>query len=182
MSRDMEILAELIKKTAQVELKEENGKLYAILDEPQSPDSMVKIRDLPLDALVIKVDQFRSPEDIFNGTKGECRRADYVIISSEKRCILYIEVKRTKDKWHKIVQQLRGAECFVKYCQEIGKSFWKESSFLACYKHRFVSISCTSISIDKKKTQIDKNSPIHDSPDTAMKIAHPKYILFNRLL
>lgn len=85
MSRDMEILAELIKKTAQVELKEENGKLYAILDEPQSPDSMVKIRDLPLDALVIKVDQFRSPEDIFNGTKGECRRADYVVGSGINR-------------------------------------------------------------------------------------------------
>lgn len=176
---DMEILSQMIKETARVELQKEYGNALVTLHEPQASDTSATIRNLPSDALVIKVDAFKSPDDIFNGSNGECKRADYVIISLEKKCILYIELKRTKDNWEQIVKQLIEAECFVKYCQEIGKSFWNENSFLHGYEHRFISIGHTSIA--KRKTRITRNSSIHDSPDKAMKVDWPHYLQFNHL-
>lgn len=176
---DVDILSQMIKDTALVQQEEEYGKSLVRLREPQEPDSSATIRNLPADALVIKVDAFHSPDDIFNGAKGECKRADYVIISVEKKCIIYIEMKRTKDGWNQIVKQLLGAQCFVKYCQEIGKSFWNENDFLKSYKNCFISIGHTHIA--KKKTRITRNADRHDTPDRAMKIDWPNYIQFNQL-
>lgn len=83
--QDMEILSQLIKNTVLVPLQDDHGKRFVKLSEPQAPDSIATIRNLPSDALVIKVDTFPSPEKVFNGRKGECKRADYVIITAEKK-------------------------------------------------------------------------------------------------
>jgi len=176
---DMEILSQMIKGPALVQLEEEYGKLLVRLGEPQAPDSQVTIRNLPADAIVIKVDAFRSPDDVFRCSRGECKRADYVIISAEKRCIIHIEMKRTKDRWKQIVKQLLGSQCVIKYCQEIGKGFWNQNNFLDNYKSRFISIGHTSIA--KKKTRITRDADLHDTPDRAMKIDWPRYLQFNRL-
>lgn len=176
---DMDILTQLIKDSVLVQLEEEYGKPLVKLIEPLAPDSSATIRNLPSDAMVIKVDAFRSPSDVFNGRKGECKRADYVIISAEKKCIIYIELKRKKDGWDQIVKQLIGAECFVKYCQEVGKGFWNENEFLNGYKSRFISIGHTSIA--KRKTRITRNAERHDTPDRAMKVDWPNYLQFNQL-
>jgi len=176
---DMDILSQMIKSTALVQQEEEYGKPLVKLTEPQAPDSSATIRNLPADAMIIKVDAFRSPDDIFNGGKGECKRADYVIISAEKKCIIYIEIKRTKDGWNQIVKQLLGSQCFIKYCQEVGKSFWNKNDFLSGYKNRFISIGHTNIA--KTKTRITRNADLHDTPDRAMKIDWPNYLQFNKL-
>ncbi|MDD4966081.1 hypothetical protein [Halothiobacillus sp.] len=176
---EMDILSQMIKGTALVQLEEEYGKPIVKLSEPQAPDSSATIRNLPTDAMVIKVDAFRSPDDVFNGGNGECKRADYVIISEEKKCIIYIEMKRTKDGWNQIVKQLLGSQCFVKYCQEVGKGFWNEKNFLIGYKSRFISIGHTSIA--KKKTRITRDAEPHDAPDRAMKIDWPNYLQFGQL-
>ena len=177
--QDMEILSQMIKNTALFPLQEEYGKKFVKLYEPQAPDSAATIRNLPSDAIVIKVDAFRSPDDIFKGTKGECKRADFVIVSAAKRRILYIEIKRNKDGWEQIVKQLTGAQCFVKYCREIGRAFWKEEAFLDGYEPRFISIGHTSIA--KRKTRITKKSIKHNSPEKAMKVDWPNYLQFNQL-
>ena len=177
--QDMGILSKMIKATALVQQKEEYGKSFVTLSEPQSPDSSATIRNLPADAIVIKVDAFRSPEDIFNGGNGECKRADYVIISEEKKCIIYIEIKRTKDEWNQIVKQLLGSQCFIKYCQEIGKGFWSEKDFLNGYNNRFISIGHTSI--PKRGTRITRHAGRHDTPERAMKIDWPHKLQFKQL-
>lgn len=177
---DMEILSELIKDTALVSLQGDPNKPRVILQEPDAPDSSATISSLPSDAFVIKVDTFRSPSDIFIGAKGECKRADYVIISPRKKYVLYIELKRTKDDWNQIVKQLMGAQCFVKYCQEIGRTYWAEEDFLKDYKHRFITIGHTSIS--KRPTRISNNAHVNDSPDKAMKLDWPKNLQFNMLV
>jgi hypothetical protein len=176
---DMEILSQMIKDTALVQQQNEYGKPLVKLCEPQAPDSSATIRNLPADTVVIKVDAFCSPDNVFNGGNGECKRADYVIISAEKKCIIYIEMKRTKDGWNQIVKQLLGAQCFIKYCQEVGKAFWGENDFLKGYKSRFISIGHTSIA--KKKTRIDKNADRHDTPQRAMKVNWPNYLQFNQI-
>lgn len=176
---DMDILSELINKAALIPLQQEYGKTIARLIEPQAPDAIATIRNLPSDALVIKTDAFPSPDSIFNGSKGECKRADYVIISTEKKCMLFIEIKRTKDEWAQIVKQLIGAQCLMKYCQEIGKSFWKEAGFLDGYRSRFISIGHTGIA--KRPTRVEKTAKCHDTPDKAMKIDWPHHLQFNQL-
>jgi hypothetical protein len=176
---DMLILSQMIKDSALISLQDEYGKKLVKLCDPQAPDSSATIRNLPSDALVIKVDAFRSPDDIFKGKNGECKRADYVIISAEKECILFIEIKQTKDGWDQIVKQLKGAQCFVEYCKEIGKTFWNESSFMTGYKYRFISIGHTSI--PKRKTRITKKLKKHDTPKRAMKVDWSNHLQFNQL-
>jgi len=97
----------------------------------------------------------------------------------EKKCILYIEIKRTKDKWDKIVRQLMGAQCFIKYCQEVGKVFWNENSFLTGYENRFINIGHTSIA--RRKTRITRKEKRRDTPDRAMKIDWPNHLQFKQL-
>ena len=179
---DMEILNQMIKNSARsIPHNDMYGNLCVELREPRTDDSTVTIRHLPADAIVIKVDEFRSPDSVFKGEKGECKRADYVIISAEKKCILYIEIKRTMDNWRQIVNQLKGAQCFVSYCQEIGKAFWNSETFLVDYKKRFISIGHNNINVCKKKTRINTNSGRHDTPENAMRIDWPNYLKFNHL-
>jgi len=176
---DMEILSQMIKGTALVTCEGLARRPRVILREPQEADSSATISELPSDALVIKVDSFRSTDGIFNGSNGECKLADYVIISERKKCIIYIELKRTKDSWNQIVKQLLGAQCFIKYCQEIGKEFWGEQNFLSGYEHRFVSISHTSIS--KRPTRYKRDAKPNKTPNQALKISWPKNIQYNML-
>jgi hypothetical protein len=67
----------------------------------------------------------------------------------------------------------------VKYCREIGKSFWNEPAFMDEYEHRFISIGHTSIA--KRKTRIEKTAARHDAPNRAMKIDWPNTLQFNHL-
>ncbi len=176
---DMKILSQLFKETALVKPQKKNDKLSVKLSEPQSPGSIATIHNLPWDAIIIKGDKFRSPDSVFNGKRGECKRADFVIISEEKKCIIYIEMKRTKGGREKIVKQLMGAQCFVKYCTEIGKTFWKKNNFLRNYQSRFISIGRTGIS--KRGTRYSSKETLHDLPDQAMKINSPHSLQFNQI-
>lgn len=179
---DFEILDQMIKDTSKVSAMIKYGKAFAILNEPQSPGSSVTIYGIPSGALIIKVDTFQSPDTIFCGSKGECKRADYVIVSDSgnKKRILYIEMKKTKDSRNSVIKQLAGAKCFMSYCQEIGKMFWNKRDFLEEYHHRFVSIG--HISIAKRKTRVDRQTGKHDTPEKAMKIDWPKRLQLNHLL
>lgn len=143
------------------------------------PDSKAMIRNIPDDAIVIKADVF-STGNIFRGKKGECKRADFVIISPGKKHILYIEIKKRSDEWGGIVKQLMGAQCFIRYCRDIGRTFWNERDFLSGYRSRFISIGHTSIS--KRKTRITRQQKRHDTPENAMKIDWPIYLQYNRLV
>ncbi len=117
------------------------------LREPQAPDSILRIRGIPADAIVITMDSFPAPDALFNCDKGECKRADYVIVAilPNKRRILYLELKRTKASRGDVVKQLLGAECILLYCKQVAEAFFDEGSLLAGYQSRFVSCGHTSI-------------------------------------
>lgn len=176
---DMTILLEMIKQKAIEAICTEYGKPYITLREPQEADSSATIRGIPEDTLIIKIDAIYSPDKIFNGKRGECTCADYVLISSQKKCIVYVEMKKTKGSRAHIEQQLLGAQCFIEFCTTIGRKFWCNENFLTNYKSRFVSIGHTSIA--KKKTRITRETAIHDSPASALKIDWPNYLQFNHL-
>jgi len=111
--------------------------------------------------IVIKADQFKAPDTIFRGDHGECKRADFVIIADtrKKKIILCIELKaKSGGHNHEILQQLQGAKCFVEYCKEIGKSFWKQPQFLADYEYRFVIIRDTRVQKQRSIIKLDGDS------------------------
>ncbi|NEQ99339.1 MAG: hypothetical protein F6K30_21970, partial [Cyanothece sp. SIO2G6] len=151
---DIALLKEMIKEAATVSLKGNK----VTLEEPAVPDCSVTIQGMPDEdeVIVIKADAFQSPDTVFVGSQGECKRADFVIVADTgaKKVAICLELKKTKASEKEIIQQLKGAQCFVRYCQEIGKVFWGYPTFLKAYQYRFVSIS--HISIAKKKTCIDR--------------------------
>lgn len=175
---DMKILSELILHSALVPHENEYGKPVIKLQEAGIKDSVSFIRNIPSDVIVIKADEFPASKTFFKGDKGECKRADFIIISEEKKVILYVELKSgAKDSSH-IVKQLRGASCLISYCKEIGRQFWKKSTFLDGYAHRYVGMVNLSIS---KRPSRHKSAPLHDSPESFLKISSPHYLQFNEL-
>jgi hypothetical protein len=180
---DIAILKEMIKDTATVPLEDHYNRKQVTLTEPQHNNYSVTIQGMPDEdeVVIIKADTFSSPNAVFKGNHGECKRADFVIVAdtANKKVILCIELKAKTDAEKEIIQQLTGAQCFVAYCKEIGKAFWKQQNFLKTYHYRFVSIS--HISVPKKKTRIDRSTGTHDRPDRMLKISYPPYLQFNHL-
>lgn len=181
---DIDIFHRMIKKEAKMPIEDNYGKKIVRLTEPQHPISSVTIFGLPDNAIVIKADKFESPDVIFNNEKGECKRADFVIAADTgtDKVILCIEIKAkaTTSSNKTIIQQLKGAQCFVAYCQEIGKVFWEQKTFLDNYVYRFITIR--NISISKKMTRTPPMAGVHDHPDQMLKINSPHHLLFNHLV
>jgi hypothetical protein len=180
---DIDILRQLIKESVQVPFVNDydKSKKKIKLTEPQHSNSSVTIYEMPDNVIIIKADMFKSPDTIFAGSRGECKRADFVIIAdtNNKKVILCIEIKTAKGKEEEIIQQLNGARCFILYCREIGRTFWKQRDFLEGYEYRFVSVTHTGI--DKKKTRIDRQPGVHDRPEKMLKISSPHHLFFNQL-
>ena len=182
---DIAILKEMIKETATVPLEDHHNKKQVKLIEPDIPNCFVTIHGMPHhdEVIIIKADDFKSPDTVFTGSKGECKRADFVIVADtgKKKVIFCIEMKaktRTSTE-KKIIEQLKGAKCFVAYCQKIGKEFWGQPKFLDSYVYRFVTIR--NINLDKRSTR-EEITDTHVSPERMLKISSPKGLQFNRLI
>ena len=125
---ELDVLNRMIKDSAKVNLESRSDpdKASVTLKEPQSPTSKVVVFGLPLDAIVIKVDAFKSPDTILTEARGQRKRSDYIIVANKngKKNILHIEIKTTKGNVKDIIMQLKGSVCFVGYCKEIAKEFW----------------------------------------------------------
>jgi hypothetical protein len=154
---DISILKEMIKPSAIVPLVENIGEINKlILKEPDPANYSVTFYGMPEkdQVIIINPDAFKTPETVFVGSKGECKRADFIIIANtvRKKVILCVEMKAGKgESEQKIIQQLHGAKCVVTYCQEIGKLFWNCPDFLTNYECIFLSIK--DIKIQKTKTR-----------------------------
>jgi len=176
--QDTEILFELILESALVPHEKEYGKPVIKLQEAGVKGIISYIRNIPSDAIVIKADEFPAPKSFFKGDKGECKRADFIILSEEKKVIIYIELKAGSKDSSYIVKQLKGASCVISYCKEIGKNFWNENTFLDGYAHRYVGM--VNLSVTKKPSR-HKSAPLHDSPESFLKISSPHNLQFNQL-
>ena len=179
MTTDMEVLSEMLNESVLANQRYRNNEPMIELTEFVGTKYTVSIKNPPSDALVIKADSFPAVDRFFKCKNDECKRADFVIISAMKKKIVYIELKRGKDKWNKIVNQLRGAHCLIQYCQSIGMEFWGKSDFLVGYGNRYISIR--HISIPKRTTRITKGFKSNDSPEKAMKIDWPGVIQFDQI-
>jgi hypothetical protein len=183
---DTEILKQLIHTNAVTQLEQNYDRNCVVLREQQSDNYCLTIYNLPDDTIVIKADKFPSPDTIFQGDKGECKRADYILISEEKKCIIFLEMKRARGSQKEIVFQLKGAQCLMKYCQAVGISFWGKSDFLENYEPRFVAIYHTHIYKTKirQNKQVIDSTPIneqHSDPEFLIKVSFPHHVEFNKI-
>jgi len=181
---DIAILREMINETAVISLEDDpqrydkkNPKKQVTLTEPGPPSYSVTICNMPDNAIVIKADAFPALKMVFANSKGKCKRADFVIVADtdEKKVIVCIEMKAqaTTSTMKKIIQQLKGAQCFVAYCQAIGKVFWGQKNFLDSYVYRFISFR--NISIPKRSTMNrSKTTGTGDSPEDPLKWSRPR--------
>ena len=172
---DLEVLRELVTDKTLVLVEQDiHGKNILVLREPESqPGYSVTIRSVPDGAVAIKMDDLVEPG--FRGTKGENRRADFVIVAgtNARMWMVYVELQHGKKSGKEVAQQLRGARCVMAYCRMVGREFWEERGFLdeRNYQERFVSIA--HIGIDKKPTRW-KPGRLHDTPEGAVRLSSPR--------
>ena len=193
---DIEILREMLISAAQVPLQQGPYSSSVELTDKQG-DTTVEIKRLPNDSIIIRAEDFEDPLTVFEGSKDERKRADFVIVSNEdtKKWIICIETQGGNYKLASHVEaQLKGAQCFMCYCKCIGRSFWREENFLDGYKYRFVSMA--NINFRKKKTgtnpnkktkrsrapHIQSKGKLHDTPDAFLKISRSPSLLFRNLI
>ncbi len=182
---DIGILREMLvcNNDVQVPLHQGQGKSPSVELIDKQANTTVKITGLPDDSIVIGAETFETPVYVFKGSKGERKRADFVIVSNDEkegRWIICIEIQGGKRKTEGHVKaQLKGALCVVKYCQCIGKEFWEEKDFLNDYNYRFVSMEHTSAS--KKGIRGQNYNSSGNSPDTFWRFRGP-YHRFSKLM
>ena len=176
---DTTVLATLFNDNAKIAIESHYGRNKVVLTEPQAQDSKIEIRNIPDDSLVIDLDSVFSNADLFSGSKGECKRADYLIFSEQKQKILFIEMKRTGAKLKDIVNQLKGSLCAFEYTQAIAREFFNEIDFLTAYELRFISINHTGMV--NRKTAIEKVAGIHNQPDKPLKLSWTQSIQYNHI-
>ena len=172
-------LKRLINKNAVVPI-ENNGKQCSFKLIESQPNYALVVTKCPDDVLIIKCDdKFPAPTNIFKGEKGECKRADYIIVSSKEKSMLIIELKHSDNSKAKdIEQQLRGAKCFLDYCESIISSFWGDTNILCEYDERYFKyIHCSRKRSFKPEADKTKNN----SPDRFGRI-YDKVVPFGKLI
>lgn len=138
------------------------------------------IRNVPENVVAIKTDSFPDLRHFFHCSSnvGQCKRADFVVISNDKK-LIFIELSTTKKQTKEVEQQLQGAQCVIEYCRSIGEKFYQCDSFLKGYNPYFVSIY--NIGVDKKTSTNTLNEGNNNSPNNFLKINAPNNIQFKQL-
>ena len=153
------------------------GKPCIKLEEEAKDNSYsITIIQVPENATAIKTDSFPDLQDFFNCSSetGQCKRADFAIITDDK--LIFIELSTTKKTKTEVVQQLKGSQCVIEYCQSIGDKFYKTPSFLKDCDSYFVSIY--NIGANKKASiTLAKNN----TPDKFRKISSSHRLQFKDL-
>ena len=174
---DLDILRDLIREGTLVSaVSDANGRSVLVLEEKKAePAYAITILNVPHDIVAVKADDF--PPPAFKGSRGERKRADFVIFArtSGQNWIVYMEMKGGKARSEEdVVHQLMGAQCVVSYCRAVGRVFWERGvNFLAerDYQQRFVSVK--EIGVNKRPTWGRNRGGRHDTPRDMQKIVAP---------
>lgn len=176
------ILASMLHSCSLLDLEEDiSGKKKVRLVEKQCTDSVIEILHLPSDTFVLDLDKAFNTERLFHGKSGECKRADYLLISESAERVLFIEMKRSGSQANEIALQLRGALCAFEYCQIIAREFFQEREFLNHYQKRFIAILHTTGR--KSQTAVSRNieSGSHCTPNNFLRISGRQTLQFRQL-
>ena len=179
-----EILEKMLHSCSLIPLKSyvsKNNKIkYKIcLTEAQTQNSFFEIYNLPVDAFVIDLDKSFNNQKLFKGNAGECKRADYMIISESYARILFIEMKQSSDSATDITYQLRGALCVFEYYQIIAREFFKIKDFIN-FEKRFIALMHTNAKKNITPSK-DSCSKANNHPDNYFRVFGRNSMQFNAL-
>ena len=179
----------MLVSTAQIPLQPGPGKPSVKLTDKQAK-TVVEIQGIPHDSVVIRAEDFEDPLAIFNGSRGERRRADFVIVSIDRgrKWIICIETQAGNSKTRSHVEdQLKGAVCFMNYCKCIGRLFWESNEFLDDYQYRYVSMVDINANKETKKTRhypyhTQSERGFHNTPASFLKYFRSASLYFSKLI
>ena len=176
----VDLFRNILTKDAIVSFKTDGSQKKRSVDliEKDEKDNVVTsftVRDLPTDSIVIKADKFPSPRNFFIGSKGENKRADFIIISEEEtaKWIVYIEMKKGgSSKENEIIWQLKGSQCVIAYCESVAEKFHNErTGFLNEYEPRFIRAKETRTT-NKEKTAPRLGTKTHKTPEEHLRLLY----------
>ena len=116
----------------------------------------IKLKGLPTDSLLVKIDRFKEKTDFLNGRNGIARRADYAVVNNDE--IVFIELKSGKIQRKEVERQLHGAQCVIDYCASIGHRFFNNPNFLnPAINNQHLVLLHTRRSINKRRSIAENN-------------------------
>ncbi len=155
----------------------DKAKKEIILSENKGISYQLIIHNVPEDIFAIKADDFPDTRAFFTGDKN--KRADYIIISSSLKLIVFLELKHgSGGSETDIVKQLKGAECLLKYCDLLHTKMSNSKSTLQHYKFRFV---CAYFVGASKRPTRYQGSSLHDAPERMLKLNNPHRLFLKQL-
>lgn len=184
-SEDLRILREMLVPEMILEpFIGTDGKAWLRLTDPDNPRSCVTITDLLPHTLAFKSDAFTVPGRCFQSSRGEAKRADYILISAgeKERWVIFIEIKGSPRFAYNaaIYNQLRGSRCFFEYVRIIGRSFWESPEFLKEYHERYVVFPRATHR--GKPANRFPGSLTHNTPEQVRRIMENMGIRFRKLV
>lgn len=177
---DARVLNAMFCTAAVVPLKNVDGKQEVVLTERNAPDSQMRIRALPVDSVVVKIGDFPDTRSFFAGGNNLNHRADYMILCPSEKVVVYIEMKRGRDKSTEIAAQLRGAMCAGKFIQALGREHFGQRDFLKDYRRVFVGFSHATV--DKRVTGRPGEKGSGTTPEDRRRINFAHQYQFRRLV
>ena len=140
------------------------------LVEDKNPDSCLTVLDVPASLVVLKADKFmplllkKTDRDgithhgtaFFIPETGASKRADYILIDSQSKNIVFLEMKGATEFEENIQCQLVGATAVLDYIRHVGANFLALDfkDFLGADYRRFYAGAChTGYSFRKRPTK-----------------------------
>ena len=177
---DRDVLADIIHPDAVINLAEQyKGRFSVVLYESKAPDSKLTIRGCPSDCLVLNLDSAFDNTRLFNGANGVSKRADFMLISEEKKKVIFIEMKRSGSPNSDIIKQLTGSLCVFEYFKSVLQNFFQSKTHFSDYSLHFISAKHTTL--NKGNTKIVKNGKCNNTPKNLLELSHTQSIEFNML-
>lgn len=165
-------------------IREANGRRYVRLKE-LAPDAKLKhvdLYDLPVESMLLKLDLSSPPNSLFKGTKGECKRCDYLLIThfNDRKILLFIEMKSRSFKEGDVVKHFKASECITDYAASVLKRFFSLSSFFDDYEKRFVVFYKRPVA--KSHLRPSNGGNRNKTPETMLKYPSPHAPTLSALL
>jgi hypothetical protein len=196
--KDHKILSELISNKVEIPLISlpNSSNEVTLTENIDNIPYSIKIKGLPKQTFILKADEFPALLNFFNGLQGECKRADYIILTNikNKKIAIFLELKSGNPDNKDSINQLKGAFCLYKYLQKVGQIFWGYTDFLTDYEIKFAVIKeiPQKTKLNKKVTKFKRenlasqipldNSNLPDIPRHFLSLKYQQEIYFKTLL
>lgn len=143
---------------------------------------LVRIRGVPKNSLLIKVDGAAPLNDLLSAEDGIRQRCDYILLTERKNAapvLVYCEMKSTRFSSSEVTRQFKGGICIVQYFDSLLKEFLGVCGYFSNIKEiYFVAFSKTR---GRKKTTGKHGIALHSTAENFYKCPRD-YVFLKELI